>query len=160
MAGTSWGLTTLASAFHPRSIAVDASGVYWANGDRGMQTVAIDGGRVTTFNGSLQTWAVALDATSVYWTGYNPFSPAGTENKLLETASTKTDFISGLVAEPTGIAVDAANVYWIGEDFSIPSRSVVAMPKDGGKPIVLASSQRWRVHRNPRYLGGSGKVPR
>jgi hypothetical protein len=105
-------------------IAVDATSVYWTNGD--VMKVPIGGGEAKALAVANATGALAVNQTSVFWADSNALM------KVAIAGGTPTTVASGSI---TGIALDAANLYFAGD------QRVIKVPLQGGTPTALASGQ-------------------
>jgi hypothetical protein len=90
-----------------QGIAVDATSVYWTNGDT-VGKVSLGGGTLITLASGQSAAGIAVDATGVYWT-----NSGGTVMSCAigGCGGAPTQLASG-ESSPYGIAVDAAWVYW------------------------------------------------
>jgi hypothetical protein len=111
---------TLATArgFGVSAIAVDATNVYWPDGNQAMGVFAtpVGGGTTTTLAAGVNApLGLALDATTLYF--------------VLEIAN------PGAVVS---VAVDDANVYW-----AVPGNkengAIMSVPKGGGTAVTVAT---------------------
>jgi hypothetical protein len=154
-----------AGTLAPGYLAVDGTSVYWTSAgasDERVMKVGIDGGDPVRLADGHTPWGIAVNATHVYWAnaGDGTVWRAGLDGGGAATLAT------GLCG-PGAIALDEANVYWTnggppstdGEspspDCGPPSNGVVmAMPLDGGFPVVLAPSQRrpWGIAVDASYV--------
>jgi hypothetical protein len=155
----------LASGHEFGRIAVDASSVYFTDGNAGtVMKVPIAGGPTTTLAvGQAGARAVAVDATHVYWTSYSsagcpddggPCSPDGAIRRVPIGGGIVTTLASGQES-PAGLAVDEQNVYWTSLGIRIQDGSVRKVARAGGTPTTLAADQ-WGVGAD--IAVGSGYV--
>jgi hypothetical protein len=155
----------LASGHEFGRIAVDASSVYFTDGNAGtVMKVPIGGGPTTTLaSGQAGARAIAVDATHVYWTSYSsagcpdddgPCSPDGAIRRVPISGGVATTLASGQ-ASPAGLAVDEQNVYWTNSGMRIQDGAVMRVARAGGTPTTLASGQ-WGVGAD--IAVGSGHV--
>jgi hypothetical protein len=154
----------LAEGKFPQGLAVDGTGVYWADAEQGtVMKVSLQGGTpVTLASRQANPEAVAVDETSVYWTdegwgcqngstGQDAESPCPfSVVKIKKEGGVPVTLTSGqnnagedlYLDNPAGIVVDETSVYWTNpsQDFE-PVGTVMSVPKGGGAPITLASGQ-------------------
>jgi hypothetical protein len=104
--GGSMTLLTADSITYPCGIAVDATGVYWADNEGGVAKVPLSGGASTTISQwcGVGATSVALDSSRVYWA---QDSYIGSAPK--DALDMKDTIISGNVF---AVAVDSTAVYW------------------------------------------------
>ena len=150
------------------AIAVDATSVYWTNGN--LTKIPIGGGIPTTLARGA-AGSLAVDSTSVYWTGTNgllkvptgggdPTTLVSKPSVLVAVNSTSvysTDgngtifgipVNGGAIAilatgqTPSSLAVDAANVYWTNYNNGQPGGAVMKVSIAGGPPVMLAAGPR------------------
>jgi hypothetical protein len=137
--------TTLATKNHgsARSIAVDATSVYWTdNGSPSEESfvykVPLEGGTVTTLaSGQGIAGGLAVDASNVYWVAWR----SATDSVLMripKTGGSPSAVVSG--PESRNFAVDEANAYWT------VGSVVMKAPLTGGTPTTLASGQLRPIH--------------
>jgi hypothetical protein len=105
-------------------LAVDATSVYWTNGD--VMKVPIGGGQPTTLAVANATGILAVDPTSVYWADNQALM------RVPIAGGTPTTLVPRNVS---AIAVDAANVYFTTD------QSLFKVSLLGGAPTMLASGQ-------------------
>jgi hypothetical protein len=129
-------VTKLASVSYPTQMAVDATSVYWVEGD--LRKVAVGGGTPITLaplapgpNGGPR--AMAVDSTSVYWA-------TGDAVMTVPIGGGTPRTLAAGQSSPQGIAVDAANVYWVNSGTS-GDGSVMKIPLSGGTPVALAAAR-------------------
>jgi hypothetical protein len=118
--------TTLAAGLNLTgltSLAVDATHVYWTDGDAPgtVAKVAIAGGTPTTLAAAqYNPSAIALNASGVFWANTPITSVGGTVRMVGYEGSPYTTLASGQ-AGLTSIAVDAVYVFWLaGEEGPAP----------------------------------------
>ena len=120
---------------NPRSIAVDATNVYWANesstsGAGSVMKRALSGGNPTPLATDEPSPAfVAVDANNVYWSNFQP----PTFMSVPIAGGTKTQFPMGdELSNSVQFSVDGSNLYWAGWS---DKGGVWSTPLDGGGPI-------------------------
>jgi hypothetical protein len=147
--------TALASGvICPRSLAVDATNVYWTSSDSAtaagqVMKVPIAGGAPGVLASGLSRpgFGIAVDATNVYWTnsGYYTTSFAdGTVMTVPIAGGAPTTLASGQ-NQPAGIAVDATSVYWanLGDGNKAGTGALMKAPITGGMATVVAAGQEY-----------------
>jgi hypothetical protein len=99
------------STFSVNGIAVDATSVYWTEGDK-VRKVPVGGGVATTLASNLQSASdIAIDAGSVYWTQ----SLAGSSGAILSTTldGGPLKVLASGQNMPQQISVASGNIYWL-----------------------------------------------
>lgn len=119
--------TALAVAQTLGPIAVNATGVYWAD-SRGLMKVATAGGPVTTIVSRSNVGAIALGTTDAFYVAENGIFRVPLDGGA-ETSIASSD-------QPNLLAVDSANVYWV--DATLPSLLMKA-PIGGGPTVTLTT---------------------
>lgn len=106
----SGGNATRLAGGHPRSIAINATSLYWTDSLAGeVRKLRLDGGSPSTLaSGECAATALSVDATSVYWVGCaNHIRRTSLDGgDVSSVASGGTGTVSNLVVDPT-------SVYWI-----------------------------------------------
>jgi hypothetical protein len=117
-------------------IAVDATNVYWANGQC-ILAIPLAGGSTMTLATADQSSQVALNASNVYWTSYlgelDAMPLGGGSITTLVSGTT-----SGNIYPPNFLALDGASVYWTTQTNNDTS-TVVKTPLGGGAFTTLAT---------------------
>ncbi len=130
--------TTLVAALNsaPESIAINATGVYWADTDaKAIMRVPLAGGAATVLAGAqVAPTGVSADAANVYWT-----NDAGEVLKVPSGGGVVVTLASGR-SLPLATAVDATNVYW-SESGTIGGGNVASVSICGGTVTTLATAQ-------------------
>ncbi len=151
-------------------IAVDATSVYWTNGD--VMKVPIGGGPATTLAVAKTQGPLSVDATSVYWADSRGLmkvtiagGPATTlvqrsgDVGALALGAANVYYVAGngifkvpleggaptllaMADSPNTLAVDATNVYWTNFGDSGSNGTVMKIAMAGGPPTTLASGIR------------------
>ena len=127
-----------ARAFGISGITVDASHVYWPDGNQGMGVFAtpLDGGTTTTLApGANAPLGLAVDTTTLYFS-LEIANPGAVMSVPLAGGAPVT--LATSWATDYGIAIDDAKVYWV-----VPGQkengSIMSVPKGGGGPVMLAT---------------------
>lgn len=132
----------------PQGLAIDATHVYWANGQEGtISRARIAGGSIETIaSNQSNPNKVATDGTDVYWT--NAGTPANdyTDGSVMKmpVAGGAPIALAKNLTWPVSLKLDGTVLYWasIGtEKQKHADGAIVKMSAKGGEPIVLASSQ-------------------
>lgn len=122
------------------SLATDGVNVYFTNVTPGtVSKVASDGSspRMVLATKQNAPTAVAVDATDVYWSvPFDPNGMAGIRSCAITGCAVPTMFAPASAVK--SIVVDATNVYYFNHT---GDTTLVAAPKDGTMPVVLASGQ-------------------
>jgi hypothetical protein len=143
-----------------RSIALDSSGIYWANYGDAMKTprdgylkgVPASGGKPVFFLDTIKAvgWHptgggspsdVALDADNVYWTDFGPSTSSNQEIDKTPKAGGTVTTLAAMSTEPTGIAVDSSFIYWTTFGDHGVAGTVMKVSKTGGEAKTLATAQ-------------------
>jgi hypothetical protein len=116
-----------------KTIAVDATSIYWVVFDQGtvMKSPLNGGGATVVATEQNFPIGIAIDTTNVYWATLG----GGTIMKAPLAGGPSTT-IAVDQGTPEGIAVDATNVYWVNG-----SGTVMQAPIVGGPATTLASGQ-------------------
>ncbi len=137
-------VTTLASIWTVRTIAVDSANVYWV--EDCVKKVGINGGDITTLTSAYaNSSALAIDSSNVYW------EYAGI-NKVSKNGGSTTNIASGTAY---AMAVDATSVYWA------DGSAINKVGIDGGTVTTLASAGEVRslaVDAESAYFGDAGYI--
>ena len=127
-------VVTVATDLTPITLAVDATNLYWGNGDMStpgsVMMMPLAGGDPTVLAsgpGPLEPWRIAVDANSVYWTDWGTHAVM----KVPIGGGDATALVPG-ESGPEAIAVDATSVYWS------TYNALWKAPLAGGTPILLA----------------------
>lgn len=105
-------------------IAVDASRVFWHEGDGNgqgfgaLRSAALDGSGVATVVGSAALVGIALDGANIYYTddgGGGGFSGAGKVMRVAKTGGQPATLASNESSGIAGMAVDGDSIYWIND---------------------------------------------
>ena len=123
--------TVVSDASGASALAVDGNNVYWCNAN-GIYQEPLSGGTPLKIGPSAN--AVALDATDVYYVG-----GMGSVGRVPIGGGTPTVLTTGRTSTLVAVAVDGQNVYWIEGEGTIQQGAVAALPKSGGRVVVLAS---------------------
>ena len=136
-------LTTL-SAY---DIAVNATTIYWTNGNT-IEQMPIGGGTPTVFAaGQYGASRIAIDGASVYWSIYSG-GDADSIMKAPLAGGAPVTLASGLTSV-SDLAVDATNVYWMA------GQAVMKAPLAGGTPVTLAQSSTYLALGRLAVAGGN-----
>lgn len=111
----------------PKSLAVDASNVYWTDNSSVSKISKNDRNVTILASGLNDPWAIAVDATSVYWSELYGFAI----KKVGINGGTVTTLASA--GNDQGIAIDADNVYWC-------DPAISRVSKNGGAATTLAAA--------------------
>jgi hypothetical protein len=117
---------------HPYAIAVDSTGVYWANAGYlgvagGLMHSALDGNNATTLPSSINVGSVVLDETNVYWT-----EDSGRVMKMAKSGGDPQVIADGL-SGPSDLLVNGGNVYWSEQPGLDASLIASVISVDGGQ---------------------------
>jgi hypothetical protein len=94
----------------PAYLALDASNVYWTNGNGTVMVASKKGGDARVFaDGQGGVLDIAADATGVYWTTYGP---SGTIAMCPLSGCDGGVTVLAQQSEPYGITLDASAIYW------------------------------------------------
>jgi len=118
-----------------RSLAADASGVYWTSSNA-VRKIGSDGAAFILAGGQSSPNAIATDQDSVYWANGD-----GTINRVSKAGGSATPLASGLSTTSVELALDETSLYWISDGL------VQSAPKTGGEPRTLADLGRGYVWR-------------
>jgi hypothetical protein len=104
---------------NPKSVAVDGSHVYWAEGDwqapqKRLRRVHRGGGAPEDIGFHSGAWAIALDATHVYCAGSGPNPPDNAIWRVPKAGGPVQTYATDL-NYPFDVAVDGTHVYWSSE---------------------------------------------
>jgi len=96
---------------HPYAIAVDSTGVYWANAGYlgvagGLMHSALDGGNAAALPSSANVGSVVLDETNVYWT------EDGSRVMKMAKSGGSPRVVADELSGPSALTVNGGNVYW------------------------------------------------
>jgi hypothetical protein len=151
---------------NPRSLAVDANNVYWANepptyGSGSVMKRALSGGNPTPLATDEPSPAfIAVDANKVYWSNFPPQPP--TFMSVPIAGGTKTPFPTGdELSNSVQFSLDGSSVYWAGWS---DKGGVWSTSLDGNgsiKPLVTVdgyASLATVFGSNVYYLGGGPSV--
>jgi hypothetical protein len=133
--------TLLASGRNlPGAIAIDATYVYWVEGDGTVMRVPKGGGTPNSLASGCKPGALAIDAAHAY---------CGDSNDEVLSISLASGAVATLAtAQPVSdLTVDAYRVYWTTYYGLRPAgnndvSTVAAVALDGGAPTILAAAQR------------------
>jgi hypothetical protein len=123
--------------FEPNAIALDDNAVYWTNfGDGSVHSVPKLGGqdRILAANQG-SPGGIAADQDAVYWSSFS-----GGFISAMRKGETPRLLSSQHAELAAAVALDANHVYWITN--ALGTGKVVAVPKTGGPPVVLACGLR------------------
>jgi hypothetical protein len=148
-------------------IAVDATSVYWTNGD--VMRVPIGGGEAVALAVAQTRGPIAVDTTSVYWADANGLMKVPITGGHAITVVPRDDVTAiavdakhvyyaagngvfevglgggppkqlGQASSPQSVAVDSASVYWTDNGGPVPGNAtLMKVAIAGGKPVMLAS---------------------
>ncbi len=158
------------------NLAVDDSGIYWANQPKNTIVELGLGGGATTAMTTDQSDAffVAVDASNVYWTvGDNIVdpNPNGAIRQVAKTGGAVTELATGQ-ATPQAIIADGASVFWAdygrsGSEGSVMRRDLTASAPtklaDADSPYTLAldaTDVYWTSYDSVMAVAKSGGTPR
>jgi hypothetical protein len=95
-------------------------------------------------DGQADPHSIAIDSTYVYWLG-SRFGRFGTVSSVRKDGTDLT-VLASTDALHAAIALDEANVYWTKMRATTgDGAAVLAVPKQGGEPVTLATDQLFRV---------------
>jgi hypothetical protein len=112
---------------------VDATAVYWTDGNSALRKAPIaGGGAVALAQGQAKPWGLAVDDTYVYFSdmlgGAVMRTPKGAPG---------TPQVVSAASSPTDVGLDATSVYWIDQT----SNNVWKAPKSGGTATVVLTTR-------------------
>jgi hypothetical protein len=148
----------------PTSLAVDATALYWVDGDR-LERMPRDGGAITVLatGASVNTpWSVAVAGGSVYWIDADHGAIRRTP-----TAGGATTTLATGQGQPMAIASDGTTVWWTQRDATASHLRRVSVW--GGVPTTLATGSdlaafavdAWFVYvADAHVLSGANRVLR
>jgi hypothetical protein len=132
----------LADQVWPMAIAIDATDVYWTNGQ--IYKLPLTGGTPTALipndvftSNTFDPHALAVDDHDVYWVQPGADDLAAVM-KVSKDGGTPVTLATIPGSDPDAIAIDDHTVYWANGSDSM-GRRVMKVSKDGGDPITLAT---------------------
>ena len=166
--------------FSSRTVAVDASRVYWTNGTLntiGRANLDGSGANPSFITTAGPPWGVAVDAEHVYWANVPPSGLASANQRIppssppyqgtigranLDGSDVDQNFIPDAGFSPLGVAVDARHIYWVYSDTDTIARSNLdgthvdrAFITVGTGAFAVAVNAR-HVYWTNNYVGPSG----
>ena len=156
--GTTCGVAILASGRNqPAAIAVNGTGVYWAESG-GIVGVALNGGSpVTLASGAYasQPVALALGATDVYWSNWSHGAGTTARDSVMKVSLALSDggapsifSIPNSAPQPWGLAVVGGVVYWGDYDWN----AVYAAREESGSASAIWLDRGQQADNQPTLV--------
>jgi hypothetical protein len=146
----------------PVSLTVDATHLYWIDGDAGaLVRMARTGGAITTLATGASAWtpwSIAVDATTVYW-----LDPDDGAVRATPRGGGVTRTLATGQGDLVGIAIDAGHVYFAGGDRVrrvAKWGGALATIATGSTPSALVADGYFVYVADALVLGGSNQIYR